>query len=81
VIATDVGGVSEIVSDEITGRLIPEGDDVALTDALTEVIENPALFEAMRPAARRVAEECLGRAVIGGKLVEIFNRALGDQSS
>jgi len=81
VIATDVGGVSEVVSDEITGRLIPAGDDVALTDTLTEVIEHPAVFEAMRPAARRVAEERLGRAVVGGKLVEIFNRALGNQSS
>lgn len=81
VIATDVGGVSEVVSEEVTGRLIPADDDVALTNALTEVIENPALFAAMRPAARRVAEERLGRAVVGDKLIEIFNRALGDRSS
>jgi glycosyltransferase involved in cell wall biosynthesis len=81
VIATDVGGVSEVVSDEVTGRLLPAGDDVALTDTLTEVIENPALYAAMRPAARRVAEERLGRAVVGGKLIEIFNRALGNRSS
>ena len=81
VIATDVGGVSEVVSDEITGRLIPAGDDTALTEAFTEVIEHPGLFAAMRPAARSVAEERLGRAVVGDKLLEIFKRALGNQSS
>lgn len=81
VIATDVGGVSEVVSDEVTGRLIPAGDDVALTNALTEVIEHPAFFAAMRPAARRIAEERLGRAVVGGKLIEVFNRALEKRSS
>ena len=79
VIATDVGGVSEVVTDQITGRLIPAGDDVALTATLTEVIEQPAHFTAMRPAARRVAEERLGRAVVGGELIEIFNRVLGDR--
>jgi glycosyltransferase involved in cell wall biosynthesis len=80
VIATDVGGVSEVVSDAVTGRLIPAGDDAALTAALTEVIEHPALFAAMRPPARRVAEERLARAVVGGKLAEVFNRAVGDPS-
>ena len=81
VIATDVGGVSEVVIDKVTGRLNPAGDDAALTAALTEVIEHPELFAAMRPAARDVAEERLGRSVVGGKLVEIFNQALGNRSS
>lgn len=81
VIATDVGGVSEVVSDGVTGRLIPAGDDEALTDALTEAIEHPAPFAAMRPAARRVAEERLARAVVGGELGEIFERAAGRWAS
>lgn len=75
VIATDVGGVSEVVTDHVTGRLVPAGDDGAFTAALTDAIEHPALFAAMRPAARRVAEERLARAVVGARLAEIFDRA------
>jgi glycosyltransferase involved in cell wall biosynthesis len=81
VIATDVGGISEVVSDGIDGRLVPVGDDAALTAALKEAVEDPHGFERMRPAARRVAEERVGRAVVGKALAAIVNTALAGRSS
>ena len=81
VIATDVGGISEVVSDGINGRLVTAGDDAALTAALKEALEDPDGFEGMRPAARRIAEERFGREVVGEALTGIFNHALGERSS
>jgi glycosyltransferase involved in cell wall biosynthesis len=79
VIATDVGGISEIVSDGVNGRLVTAGDDAALTAALKEAIEDPDVFEGMRSDARRVAEERFGRAVVGNALVDIFDSVLEHQ--
>lgn len=38
VLASDVGGVSEQVTDGVTGRLLPPGDTVALRDELTSLL-------------------------------------------
>lgn len=43
VVATAVGGVSDIVIDGEGGRLVPPGDDAALTHALREVLADPPL--------------------------------------
>lgn len=40
VVATDVGGMSELVSDRVSGRLVNKGDAPALAAALEEVLNN-----------------------------------------
>lgn len=72
VIATDVGGIREVVHDGKSGRLIPPEDDAALTRALEEVVRRPEDFRAMRTEARRRAEERLSPEVIGEALSRIF---------
>lgn len=42
-VATQVGGIGEIVKAEETGFLIPAGDQAALTTALRTLVENPTL--------------------------------------
>ncbi|MGW4717057.1 glycosyltransferase family 4 protein [Nocardia sp. NPDC004260] len=42
VIATVPGGPAEIIDDGRTGRLVPAGDEAALTTALTELLGDPA---------------------------------------
>ncbi|MFG3616229.1 glycosyltransferase family 4 protein [Nocardia sp. NPDC047654] len=42
VIATVPGGPAEIIADGRTGRLVPAGDEAALTTALTELLGDPA---------------------------------------
>lgn len=41
VIATDVGGTSEIVSNDKTGILVPPGDDAIIAQKICEVISRP----------------------------------------
>lgn len=52
VVATDVGGVREAVSDGDTGFLIPEDDDALLADRLRRLLEDSALRVTMGRAAR-----------------------------
>lgn len=55
VIATNVGGVPEIIGDGETGILIPSGDSNALARALIKLLNDSALRQRMGEAGRTVA--------------------------
>jgi glycosyltransferase involved in cell wall biosynthesis len=56
VVATDVGGVGEIVEDGTTGFLAPAGDDAILADRILLLAANPALGRQMGRFGRERAE-------------------------
>jgi glycosyltransferase involved in cell wall biosynthesis len=61
VVATDVGGVSELVEHGATGLLVPEGDEGALREAVERLLSSEAGRRSMGERARAAAEE--GRSV------------------
>lgn len=52
VIMTDVGAAGEIVHDGVNGRVIPVGDFMALSEALTELCEQPEKRRALAQAGK-----------------------------
>lgn len=52
VVATDVGGMAEIVVDGTSGRLVPRSDPAALAAALEDVLADPARARAFAARAR-----------------------------
>ena len=56
VVSTRVGGVPELVDDEVS-ILVPPQDDVALAQAILQLLTDPARRQAMGEAARRRAVE------------------------
>ncbi len=52
IVATDIDGVREVVSDRANGRLVPPGDAEALARALIEVLGDPEGAARMGAAAR-----------------------------
>jgi len=52
VVATSVGGVSELVQSEQSGLLIPPGDPDAAADAVRRIIGDPGMAERFRAAGR-----------------------------
>jgi len=57
VVATRVGGNTEIVEDGVTGLIVAPRDSVMLADAMTTLIGNPALASTFGAAGkRRIAE-------------------------
>ncbi|MBK1717892.1 glycosyltransferase family 4 protein [Thiocystis violacea] len=57
VVASDIGGIPELVLDGETGLLFQPGDRVALRDALTRLMRDPDLRHRQGLAARRRVEE------------------------
>jgi glycosyltransferase involved in cell wall biosynthesis len=51
VLATDAGGVAEVVADGVNGLLVPPGDAEALAAAVRRFFADPALGERLRAAA------------------------------
>lgn len=51
VVGTDVGGMRELISNKVSGRLVPPGDPGALADALDEVLASPERAAAYARAA------------------------------
>lgn len=65
VVASRVGGVEEAVVDGLTGFLVPPEDEAALAAALTRLLRDPDLREAMgREGRRRALELFTERAMV-----------------
>lgn len=56
VVATDVGGVPELMTDNDTGFIVPPKDADALADAVSRLLEDPVMAERMGLAGREVAQ-------------------------
>lgn len=56
-IATNVGGVPELIEDGVDGRLFPVGDVEAMADAAAELLLDPEKLESMATAARKTAQQ------------------------
>ncbi len=77
VVASSSGGIVDLVEDGVTGTLVPPGDAVALADALTSMIEDPALATAMgRSGLERV--RAYTASAVAGQVEGLYRRAAGD---
>jgi glycosyltransferase involved in cell wall biosynthesis len=52
VVASDMGGLPEVVRDRVDGRLVPPDDPASLAAALTELLDDPALAAGYGRAGR-----------------------------
>lgn len=56
VVASNVGGLPELVQDGVTGYLVPPGDDRVLTESLGRLLRDSSTRHRMASAGRRAAE-------------------------
>lgn len=78
VVASRVGGLSEIVRDGVDGRLVPQGDVAALADALHDVLANPSLASQWGHAgAERAARDFAPEQHLT-RVIEVLSRAARD---
>jgi glycosyltransferase involved in cell wall biosynthesis len=75
VLASRIGGVSELVVADRTGWLFEAGDDAALTSRLAFVFTNPSEVRAMRPNVRRMAECRVSPERVAADLKSCFPRS------
>ncbi len=81
VIASDIGGITDIVVDERTGLLVPPGDERALATALSRVLTDPALAQGLGAAGRQRLHEAFSWDRIVDRWDEVYRRVTRSDST
>jgi glycosyltransferase involved in cell wall biosynthesis len=76
IVATDAGGIGDVIEDGKNGRLVPQRSPTALADAIAGLLADRSERERMGEAARWVVEERLTWRSIARRYVELYERAL-----
>jgi glycosyltransferase involved in cell wall biosynthesis len=76
IVATAVGGVPELVREDVNGLLVPAGDAGALADAIRRIVAEPGLRERLAGNAASSVEHLEGSRVYA-RLEAILRAAVG----
>ncbi len=76
VVASDVGGISDIVADGETGLLAPPGDSPALAAAILRLLADPDLRDRMGQAGRRRMERLFDARLWARSLHTVYQKAI-----
>ncbi|MEO0211180.1 MAG: glycosyltransferase family 4 protein [candidate division WOR-3 bacterium] len=72
VVASAVGGITDLIVDGETGFLVPEKDPEALSAVLAKLIDSPDKREMVAIAALERLEKEFGPSVIGERLIDLY---------
>src|SRR6266571_3221806 len=72
VVVSDIGGLSEIVEDGITGVKVPVSDSRALAEGIIRVLENRELSAQLKENAHRMIQERYRWDMIAEKTIEAY---------
>jgi glycosyltransferase involved in cell wall biosynthesis len=75
VVATAVGGLPEIITDGVNGRLVKVGDVTALAEAIEETARPPRLSE-LAAAARRTVQERFHVSQMTARIAQLYGEIL-----
>lgn len=76
IVATDVGGVSEVVTDGQNGYLVPPGDESSLAERLIKLAENADLRQTMGTNGYDEARAMFSMETMIGKYQDLFVRMI-----
>lgn len=80
VVASDVGGVSESVTEEVTGFLIPKGDKTTLANRLMRLFKDAALRREMGLAGRGAYEREFAFEVMYERTEQVYREVLAHKA-
>jgi glycosyltransferase involved in cell wall biosynthesis len=72
VLVSDVGGLPELVSDGVTGYVIPVGDQPRFVARLLDLLDSPGLAADLGTAGRLAAERRTSAATMARSLSDVF---------
>ena len=73
VVASNVGGISDIIEDGKTGYLVREKDPAAIADALCTILKQTNTLSSMRIAARQKMISQFDWQVIADQYAKVLN--------
>ena len=71
-VATDTGGIPEVIKDGYNGFLVPAGDAEGLADAILKLIHDPGLRKAMGDRGREIMEKSFTADIMAEKIEELY---------
>ncbi|MCK8114683.1 glycosyltransferase family 4 protein [Anaerosoma tenue] len=77
VVATNTGGLPEVVEDGVSGLLVPPRDPAGLADAIVRLLEDPAMRARMGEAGQRIVRERFGLERMADELVAVYRDVAG----
>ena len=77
VVATNGGGVTEIVVDDLTGLLVPMGDAEAMAAAIIRLLSDPTMAAAMGSVGRRRVRELFTIEQTVARVQAVYDEVLG----
>lgn len=80
VVATQVGGVTEILENGRNGIMVPVDDDEALADAFVDLWKHPEKMERFALALREKIEKNFSLAGMVEKTVQVYEKALAQKN-
>lgn len=76
IVATNGGGIPEIVVDGVTGLLVPMGDSSAMAGAISRILEDPALASRMGRLGRQRVLEHFTVSTTAHRVRAVYDRLL-----
>lgn len=74
IVATDVGGVPEVVAQGVDGLLTPPGDSAAMAAAIGLLLTDRPLAQRLGAAARRTIERCFSAREAAGEYAALYEK-------
>jgi glycosyltransferase involved in cell wall biosynthesis len=81
VVATPVGGVPEIVTNRVTGLLVPPKDEQRLADACLELVRHREWAQTLGENARRLVETEFSRERNGQAWLDLYHDVAADSNA
>lgn len=76
IVASNVGGIPDVVVDKVSGLLVPEKDPVALADAFKKLAADPTLVESLLAGSRKRIQDCFTWDGIIERQIAVYNKVL-----
>lgn len=76
IVTTDMPGCREIVRNGVNGLLVPARNGPALANAITRLLDQPAVREAMGRRSREIAQNEFGSELVISQTLEVYRHLL-----
>jgi glycosyltransferase involved in cell wall biosynthesis len=74
VISTPLGGIPEMVEQDVNGELVPERDPAAICAAIERLISDPERARRLGDRGRQIAQEKFSIETSARALIELFQQ-------
>ena len=74
IVASNVGGIPDVVVDNVSGLLVPEKDPLALADAYKKLAADPNLVANLLAGARKRIQDCFTWDGIIDRQIAVYNK-------